>query len=626
MKRISKITVLAAFLSISLNSCDDYLDVNDNVDAPDYIEGYLYLSGITQNYMSLYYDIRALGPLTQMMGTSSYSNFANHYYTSGSDAAGEVFRMHYWLHGMNLENMINQSVENENWTLAGIGTAIKAYDWDWVTKYHGELPYLDAYIPGKLSHGYDSQEFIMEKARELAYQAIDYLEMEDNSLYGSKISGNDWIYQGDKEKWIKFAYSVIVRNLSALSNKKDFTSKYAPELLEAASKAFQSSSDNATVQVVGGGASAPETAYNNFWCPYRGNLTNSYWQHDYAVQIMTGTVPVYDENSGNKIIAEYPEGEENDYYPYELMENQIITDTMKVAGHFDPRVVLKLATTDNSEFKDINNADSVMSYKYYGSSFTSSTGPIGTAPSFYGRTATASTTYDGTGRWLYREDAPYIMMTYAEIQFCVAETYWKMGQKTQALDAFKKAVKADLESAGNYLVAGKEGSVGGDKITKALYTELANAYAAGPYVDGLTEADFTLSHIMMQKFAALFPWGAAETWVDLRKYHYDIPYTGEYPKNGNGWDVSQVEHKWDTDPTKVYKGYYLAPAQVQGRKTSYNKNNEGSPCYRVRPRYNSEYMWNIPALETLKPISGTADNYHCSIPWFAYPGEMPENL
>ena len=62
MKRISKITVLAAFLSISLNSCDDYLDVNDNVDAPDYIEGYLYLSGITQNYMSLYYDIRALGP------------------------------------------------------------------------------------------------------------------------------------------------------------------------------------------------------------------------------------------------------------------------------------------------------------------------------------------------------------------------------------------------------------------------------------------------------------------------------------------------------------------------------------------------------------------------------------
>ena len=53
MKRISKITVLAAFLSISLNSCDDYLDVNDNVDAPDYIEGYLYLSGITQNSVPL---------------------------------------------------------------------------------------------------------------------------------------------------------------------------------------------------------------------------------------------------------------------------------------------------------------------------------------------------------------------------------------------------------------------------------------------------------------------------------------------------------------------------------------------------------------------------------------------
>jgi len=84
-----------------------------------------------------------------------------------------------------------------------------------------------------------------------------------------------------------------------------------------------------------------------------------------------------------------------------------------------------------------------------------------------------------------------------------------------------------------------------------------------------------------------------------------------------------VNQKWDTDATKVYKGFYLSPAQVQGRKVTYNTLNQGAPCYRIRPRYNSEYMWNKPSLESLVPISGTAENYQCSIPWFAYPGELP---
>ena len=56
---------------IAFSGCQKYLDVNDNVDAPDKIEAYLYLSGIQSAYQGFYWDIRALGPLTQMMGTSS---------------------------------------------------------------------------------------------------------------------------------------------------------------------------------------------------------------------------------------------------------------------------------------------------------------------------------------------------------------------------------------------------------------------------------------------------------------------------------------------------------------------------------------------------------------------------
>lgn len=605
-----------------MGGCEKYLDVNTNVDAPAYVEGYLYLANITQQYQGVYWDGRATGPLTQMLGTTSFTAFANNFYSLASDNGGEMWRVVYWNQGMNLENMINQSVEAEQWTLAGIGYAMKAFSWDALTKLHGEVPMKDAFVPGLLSHNYDNQDEVYEQVRTWARLAIELLEKQDNTNYGAKISTNDFIYNGDKIKWVKFANAVIVRNLASLTNKKNFKEKYAQELIDAAAKSFQSADDDATVKVTGGSQQSPYAGYNNFWGTARGNLSYSYFQHDYAVQVMTGTMPEYSETTGDKIRLEGS----NLYYPYKVAENQVVTDTLlKVAGHYDPRVAVKLGTISNPTYLNLSKADSVKAYKYYGGNFTSTVGPIGTAPSFYGRNIASTytgTVHDGTGRWIYRDDAPYILTTYAEIQFCLAETYFKLGRQGEALEAFKKGVAGDMQTASRYIVPGKEGSAtGGDKITKDLFNTLATQYVNGPFVGGLSQ--LTLSHIMMQKWVALYPWGSSEAWVDMRKYHYDIAYTGEYPSNGNGWIQAQLDQKMDTNPSKVYKGFYLAPAQVQGRKGSYDIRNDGAPSFRLRPRYNSEYMWNLPSLEKLKPIAGTADNYQTSIPWFAYPGEMP---
>ena len=259
---------------------------------------------------------------------------------------------------------------------------------------------------------------------------------------------------------------------------------------------------------------------------------------------------------------------------------------------------------------------------YVGSGFTSASG----APSFWGRTATSNTTYDGAGHWLYHNDAPYILTTYAELMFDLAEVQYRYGSKSEAFEAWKKALAADMEFTESYIVAGTvNGNYRqGDRVTKATFKALAQEYLNGPYVNALPMSDFSLSHIMMQKYLALYPWGAPEIWVDLRKYFYDIEYTGDYPSYDNGWDKTTLTQKRDEDPTKVYKGYYLQPAQVQGRKSAFNADNNGSPCFRLRPRYNSEYMWNKNNLDALKPISGLAPDYQCSIMWFCYPGDMPQ--
>lgn len=644
MKKI--LIVLLSVVTLLNTSCDDYLDVNKNVDAPDYIEAELYLPGVQAAWQGCYWDIRALGPLTQMFGTSSYTSYAVHYYAAGTDNAAEMWRVTYFLQGMNLENMINQGIEKEAWTLVGIGYAMKAYSWDYLTKMYGEAPMRDAFVEGLLSHGYDSQADIFEQVRAWAKEAISYLEKEDNCAYTLPLKTADMIYGGDKDKWKKFAHGVIVRNLAALTNKNDFASKYANELLEHANLALLSNDDNATLAVEGGGKEAKYTSYNNSWGVYRGLGTDSYWAFDWAVEVMTGTVPEYDETTGDRVDAEVKPGHDeiDPNYPFKLAEKQIVCDTLKIAGHFDPRIVAKVGCQDDKYYKNIDNEDSIKHRVYLGSAFTSGTGPIGTSANLWGVRSSgyaSNSVYDGDGRWLYRNDAPYIIMTASDIKFCVAETNWKLGNKQAALDAWKEAVKLDVDFTGQYLVPGSYKSTGevdekgndiavlggglpgGDMITKELYAKLAEEYKAGPYVDGMTLTDFSLSHIMMQKFVAMFPYGAPEVWVDMRKYHYDLKYSGEYPSFGNGWNKTQVDQKWDTDETKVYKGYYLMPAQVEYRRSAYNVKNEGAPCYRIRPRYNSEYMWNRPSLDALKPISGLADNYHCSIPWFAYPGDYP---
>jgi hypothetical protein len=447
--------------------------------------------------------------------------------------------------------------------------------------------------------------------------------MDDKTSYGAKLTANDWVYGGDATKWKKFAYAILVRNLASLSNKTDFVSKYADDLIRYAGLSFQSSDDDAMVKVAGGSQNATYSTYNNSLGTARGNLGVTYLQNDYAVQLMTGTVPVW-SGTGDRVKVNLENASHEDsvraqYYPYELAAKQIICDTaVSQTGHFDPRVVAKLATTTDPNYSNINRPDSVKYYKFYGGqSVISRTSPQGVAtPQFYGREATVKngTTAppnDGKGRYLFHDDAPYVLSTCAEIKFCLAEAYWKKGDRGNAYIAFKDGIKADLDFTRKQLHPGTVGAAtGGDKITVAAFQTLADQYYAGPYVEGLGEANLTLSHIMMQKWAALFTWGAMEAWVDLRKYHYDIDYTGDYPAMNNGWTSDRfITHKAESSADRIYKGFYLPAARdIEFRKSVFNVLNEGSPMYRIRPRYNSEYVWNEPKLAVLKPIPGTADN------------------
>ncbi|RYE18400.1 MAG: hypothetical protein EOP42_30730 [Sphingobacteriaceae bacterium] len=103
-----------------------------------------------------------------------------------------------------------------------------------------------------------------------------------------------------------------------------------------------------------------------------------------------------------------------------------------------------------------------------------------------------------------------------------------------------------------------------------------------------TPATLTLKDIMLQKYLALYAYGFVETWSDLRKYNY---FDG------------------DSKGNNPYLGTFFFPA-------SFYADNGGKPIQRYRPRYNSEYIWN---LEALKKIGGDQPNYHTFKMWFSQP-------
>jgi hypothetical protein len=111
------------------------------------------------------------------------------------------------------------------------------------------------------------------------------------------------------------------------------------------------------------------------------------------------------------------------------------------------------------------------------------------------------------------------------------------------------------------------------------------AFLASPEI---APAVVTLSHIMSQKYIAQWAWGHNELWMDMRRYHYT--------------DIDPVSG------TQVFRGF--TPP------TTLYTDNAGKVVQRIRPRYNSEYVWNRAALDV---IGGLALDYHTVPMWIILP-------
>ncbi len=162
------------------------------------------------------------------------------------------------------------------------------------------------------------------------------------------------------------------------------------------------------------------------------------------------------------------------------------------------------------------------------------------------------------------------------MQFIKAEAAFHLGNKILALDAYKKGIEASIDMVNaNTIVSTTY------PITALITAAQKTAFVTNVNIVPTDPNNLTLSQIMMQKYIALFGYGFVETWTDMRKHHYN---------------------------PAIYTGFTATTFFVDN----------GGPflAYRVRPRYNSEYVWNFAAIQS---IGADQPNYHVKEMWYSQP-------
>ncbi|GEO11875.1 hypothetical protein SAE01_43710 [Segetibacter aerophilus] len=512
---------------------------------PGVIGGFTAFNAASGSNFGLQIDDVLLGRYIQYWGsTTNGENYGSMGGTVGSDNTGGIWGAVYYGHGQNVNRIIEWGTEEQKWDFVGVGLAIRAWGWLELTNQYGDAILKEAFNTSLTQFHYDTQPEFYDSCRAICFRALSYLNRTDGNVNPAKLAESDFYFnKGDLNKWKKFVYGTLARSYIDLSSKANFiTAHYADSAIKYAGLAMTTNAENSMATFSSANSS---NGFNSYFGPTRSNI-GTIRQGSYIANLMSGR---------------------ND---------------SAFTGVNDPRAWYMLSENANGTFRGVTPWLGVTEY-------LNGATPTNDYPKNFWRNPSviATTGTEDSARYVYQNKGPWPIMTASEMQFIIAEAYYRLGDKTKARDAYINGINLDFDLLKIYY---EKAIPVGRSITAANQT----AYVSSPAVVPPTAAGLTLTHIMLQKYIALYGWGTHQTWTDMRKYHY----TGPDPLTGN----------------KVYVGFNPPPTTPINYLIS---TNNGKYVYRSRPRYNSEYLYNVPELTRL----GAYQNldyitYEC---WFSQP-------
>lgn len=549
--RYFKYLVLLTVISTSIG-CKKYLDINSDPDTPQNPDPSsvmpAMLAGIPRGiqfdsrYVGKYAQNWAANTATDPWDVHSFQGFP-----TATDVGGDIWRQAYYGLGANLNYIIDEGTKKGQWDYVGAGYALKAYMFQNCTDVYGDIIYTEAFKENTSTFRYDDQSIVYRGVDSLCRLALANLSRDDINPAGSALSKGDFVYDGNKTKWIKFVNGILARNFIRYSNKANFKNTLADSVIYYVDASFSSGADDFLIAF-----DATKNDDANFFGPYRNNLA-SFRQTQMIVKLLDGTTlagsntPFANRDPRIRHMLSASQDTTNGNGGYRAVE----------PGQGDPQ-----------------NANTT--------SRTRVAVPWG--DSLYANPS-ANIFNPGRGKYLFRDKVVSPVMSYSELQFLKAEAAMlKSSGSTVAFTAYQNGIKAHFDFINRAIHPRGNAQL---FTLNPISTAEINSYLASNNVKK-SAATLTLTDIMLQKYIAMWGWGFVETWVDLRRYHYT-----------------------DNDPATsqpVFKGYVVP--------TNLSAVNGGLLATRIRPRYNSEYVWNRDELER---IGATSPIYHVQPMWFQLP-------
>lgn len=473
-----------------------------------------------------------------------------------SDNLGSMWGAHYYSLGQNLNRITEWGTEEQKWDFVGAAWALRAWSLLECTNQYGEIILRQAFNTNLQQFTYESQEEAYDSVRAICHRAIAFLSMTGGGMNPANFTNSDFYFnKGSLDRWKKFTYGILARSYAYISNKASYS---ADSVIKYCNLSMSSNDDNATAKFQATGI----TGTSNYFGTSRGNVNN-------ATSGIRQTAFIADLMSGANTLA-FP-GVADPRAWYLLRGNLYGT----IRG-YSP----SWSTAINPVIIDSLKPESFVGTPY------GSTGYTGTA------LAPGVLTTNGTaGKYIFRDEAEFPVMTASEIQFLKAEALIRKSDYANAKIAYVNGISLNFDMLSTKynvnIPAGKQITA----TNKAAYLDDPVVVPTTP-----TAANMTLTKVMLQKYIALYGWGIHDTWTDMRRFHYS-----------------------DTDPAtsqQVYAGFKV-PSGVDLFSGSTGSNN-GKLVYRTRPRYNSEYLYNIPSLTAIGayPVGNT---YHTMECWFSKP-------
>ncbi len=239
---------LIGFLCIVLftASCtEDFESINENPNSPQEVGPQFLLANVISveaNQNAFFQGFRLANYLAQFAASVEFERIDRYEMGTNSEYWNNIFRL-----SSDIQSM--KQTEGANEAYVAVGDIMQSYMFSQLTDMWGDVPYTEALkaLDGQFTPKYDTQESIYTDSETgilaVLQRSAATLENTNTSIQG------DVMFDGDLDKWVRFANSLRLRYLLRIS--KRLTDFSELQDLSVSGKLMESNDQNAVVPYLG---------------------------------------------------------------------------------------------------------------------------------------------------------------------------------------------------------------------------------------------------------------------------------------------------------------------------------------------------------------------------------------